>query len=106
MTNPDQGSTDHNHQPDAYKLASEGRQIGHSLIAHETVGTLPGWSPYAGAAKPEVIDLTATEAAAVRKPVNTDFDPAREAARQAGIAAADRRNREAAGLEPRVHDLR
>lgn len=51
------------------------------------------------------IEAQSVEAAAFRPEVSTTPDPATEAARQAAISAADRKNREAAGLPPRTHNL-
>lgn len=54
---------------------------------------------------PNAPQPTSVEDAAVR-PVNREGTVATETDRQMGIAAADRQNREDAGLPPRTHDLK
>lgn len=51
-------------------------------------------------------DTGSVEDAAVRPPLPTTTTPGQEAARQTGIANADKINREKAGLPPRTYDLK
>jgi len=60
---------------------------------------------YAHLLDPNAPMVTDVEQAAIRPDVTAN-PAATEAQRQMGIAAADRKNREAAGLPPRVFDLK